>query len=294
MILVDTVAAIMLVVERHDPVHQALNRALVLARHFHARLDLVLYDDDYVDAASAPRTALDSARQRSARDYLEALRGSIDSPGVEITIDVVGGMPLPEAVVHKVLNRCPDLVVRCSHSDRRGEFARSDMRLVRVCPAPVLLTTGRPWRARPRLAAVVDICDRHGRETPLAVTAMGKCLRAGCEGDLDILYAGPDTGAGERGAMQDEIRRRLAELRTEGGVDEAHLRAITPSAPASLARLVESRGIDVLIHAVPDPQPDGPGWTGTAQLDRQLAPLDCDLLFVRPGRYQRYDRPAVS
>jgi hypothetical protein len=71
------------------------------------------------------------------------------------------------------------------------------------------------------------------------------------------------------------------------------VRAVAPSAPASLARLVESQGFDVLIHAVPDPQPASTGWAGGPPIDRQLAPLGCDLLFVRPGRYQRYDQSAA-
>lgn len=291
----------MLVVERHDPAHQVLNRALVLARHLHARLDLLLFDGDYVEPASVAVPGREQARQRnerSAREYLEALRGSIDAPGVEITIDVVGGSTLAEAVVHKVLNRCPDLVIRCAHTDGRGEFARSDMRLVQVCPAPLLLTSGRPWHARPHLAAVVDLCDRRSLESTRAVTAMGARLREGCAGELDILYEDPSLTEGEggfvAGPMHDELRRRLNELRAQGGVDEEHLHAIAPAATASLARLVESRGFDVLIHAVPDPQPAGSAWSGATPPSRQLAPLDCDLLFVRPGRYQRYDRLPVN
>lgn len=304
----------MLVVERHDPAHQVLNRALVLARHLHARLDLLLFDEEYVEPASVAAPGHEQARQRnersarSAREYLEALRGSIDAPGVEITIDVVGGATLAEAVVHKVLNRCPDLVIRCAHTDGRGEFARGDMRLVQVCPAPVLLTCGRPWHARPHLAAVVDLYDRHSLESTRAVTAMGARLREGCAGELDILYEDPSLtegegegeGAGEgegglvAGPRHDELLRRLSELCVQGGVDEEHLHPIAPAATASLARLVESRGFDVLIHAVPDPQPAGAAWSGTTPPNRPLAPLECDLLFVRPGRYQRYDRPVVN
>ena len=293
----------MLVVERHDPAHQALNRALVLARHLHARLDLLLFDGDYVEAAAVAVPGREQARQRnerSARDYLEALRGSIDAPGVEITIDVVGGSTLADAVVHKVLNRCPDLVIRCAHTDGRGEFARGDMRLVQVCPAPVLLTSGRPWHARPHLAAVVDLRDRHSLESTRAVTAMGARLCEGCAGELDILYEDPGLaeGVGEGGStagpVHDELLRRLSEICAQGGVDEEHLHAVAPAEAASLARLVESRGFDVLIHAVPDPQPAGAARSGATPPNRPLAPLECDLLFVRPGRYQRYDRQAIN
>lgn len=281
----------MLVVERREPAHQALGRALVLARHFRARLELVLYEGEFADSVT-PAQGAQRARVLSGIGYLEALRSSISDPGVEILLDVVAGNTLHEAVVHTVLNRCPDLVVRAAHADAAaaGDFLRADMRLVRACPAPVLLTSGRPWHARPRLAALVDLFDRHGPAMPRAVAAMGARLREGCAGDLEILYAAQDGVAAAGALAGDDARSRASDLAHQCGA-EAHGLPVMP-ASTSLAQFVGLQGFDVLIHGVPDPDP--PLRALLAMSRQQAALADCDLLFVRPGRYQSYDRLPVG
>lgn len=281
----------MLVVERREPVHQALHRALVLARHFHASLELVLYEGEAADVPVTHETRRDGLRAGKA--YLESLCGSITDPGVPILLDVVTGGTLHEAVVHAVLNRCPDLVVRAAHAHGAAarEFLRADMLLVRACPAPVLLTSGRAWHPRPRLAAFVDIFDRRGPAATRAVAAMGACLRQACGGDLEIICSAPQVDgspvdeADARGSG-DEETGRLAELLQQCDPGPSALSRIPES--SSLAQLVERQGVDLLVHAVPDPLPAR--RASLLSPDRALAALECDVLFVRPGRYRRYDQ----
>ena len=84
----EPLSCILLLVERGDRVHEGLNKALLVARHFHARLELFLCDTERYgpfrpdNAAALARTHASCVAE--GRDYLQALRKTIVAPDITI------------------------------------------------------------------------------------------------------------------------------------------------------------------------------------------------------------------
>jgi nucleotide-binding universal stress UspA family protein len=178
-------SSILLLVERGDQGHQALNKALLLARHFRARLELFLCDTERYSFPSssgdgAAKAAL-AAREAEAREYVQALRKTILAPEVEVSSDAVCHVSLRAAVADKLRRSPIDLVVKAAHS--------IDWPLVASCAAPILLTRGRPWHPVPRFAAAIDLQDRHGAAKRSAIARIAHSLSRNCGAQLETLFA---------------------------------------------------------------------------------------------------------
>jgi hypothetical protein len=177
----------LVIMEVLDPARLALARAVLLARHFGARLELFLCD---VQAAYEFGHAYDHGSTAAARAenllasqrYLESvLRTMADD--VAVTAHAACQSPLCEAVARRVLDSGPDLVIKAAAGARGGAGLDSDdWQLARTSPAPLLLTPGRPWRARPRFAVLTGSAD------DLASRAAAYLAR-GVDAQLDVLEA---------------------------------------------------------------------------------------------------------
>jgi hypothetical protein len=162
--------SILLVAERTDSIHQGVNRALMLARYLHARLDIVLADPG--------RALSDSIRATTeARAYLDALRQSVTATDVEIATDSALSGPLHEHVASKVRKEGSHFIVKSIDSQHRSDDSALTWRLVHSCPAPLLLTQGRPWHPQARFAVAVGACTRSNQ--------IMAALQLACSADLN-------------------------------------------------------------------------------------------------------------
>lgn len=190
------VASILLLVERGDRVHEGLNKALMLARHFHARLDLFLCDTEgYLQVHSGAMAVDARTRERciaEGSDYLRALRKSIVAPDVEIAFEAVCQRSPGEAVTAKVERSATDLIVKTTEANRRGAGGRgaADWAAIAACPAPLLLTRGRSWRPVPQFAAALEMPQSSMSASACAVADLGAALADGCGAELDLLWVG--------------------------------------------------------------------------------------------------------
>jgi hypothetical protein len=189
---------VLVVMEVLDPARLALARAVLLARHFGARLELFLCD---VQAAYEFGHAYDSGSTAAARTenllasqrYLESvLRTMADD--VAVTVHAACQSPLCEAVARRVLDTGPDLVIKAAAGAKGGAGLDSDdWQLARTSPAPLLLTAGRPWRARPRFAVLTGSAD------DLASRATAAYLARGVDAQVDVLEVQDPATAPARG-----------------------------------------------------------------------------------------------
>src|SRR5262249_51231162 len=149
-----------------DESRHVLNKAMILARHFGARLELFLCDSEnaYALSHSYDREGVAAARDAclvAGHRYLDAVRRSL-AEDVRITTHVACESPLYEAIVRRALDTQPDLVIKGAAGSRplrRFSLDANDWQLARACPVALMLTRGRPWNARPRFAAAVDVSD---------------------------------------------------------------------------------------------------------------------------------------
>src|SRR6185312_6044674 len=284
------VTSILVVLDRSGRDAPLVNKALVLARELNARIELFSCDaeHEYALKRSYDRRGVEAARQKCVadlNDYLRRLSYLVTAQDVAVSIDVVCESPLYEGIVHKVFKTCPDLVMKAAASGGaagRSALDANDWELVRTCPVPLLLSRGRAWAPRPRIAAAVDVS---GEETPRLLQRIlqsAAYLSEGCNGELDLVF-------GERsGAAAPTEKAHAAKLHNLA--QEVQLAAdrgwrLTGDPATTLRAFAAEQQPDVLVIGALTHQARDAGHVGT--LTRKLVDtLDCDFVLLRPRRFE--------
>lgn len=277
--------SILVVAERRDAAHQALLKGYVLARHFGARLELFHCDSEHALALqhSYDARGIEGTRQAclaEGRRFLEALRQSVVAADVSIALDVACESPLYEGIVRKVLASRPDLVIKAVGVDEghRDIFSASDSQLVRTCPAPLMLTRGRPWNVTPRFLAAVDLSPEEVPGIAEAIVKTGGFLARGCRGQLDLVYSDRRTDGSREPAVA------LEALARECGATAQELHVLQGEPEVALLELAAQRRYDVVLLGALGHQGGYAALVGslTAKL---IDGLVCDFVLMKPDSY---------
>ena len=263
-----------------------MTKATVLARHFGARVELFLYATEQSLGFRRPHDT--GGRQRAlhtcveqGRCYLESLRAAMAADiGVDTFIATL--TPLAEAIVQRVQETAPDLVIKGAHDFRAAVNLTpdpNDWLLARTCPVPLMLTCGSPWAARPRFAAVVDMANPAALALPRSIVDTARYLACGCHASLDVVYSESGVRTGQR--------RTGAALALEGSGAEYDVQAerlqLLESAPEqTLDEIVKRRHYDVLFLGGLTPHGKLPGSVGRLT-SQQGESLICDMVLMKPA-----------
>jgi universal stress protein E len=153
----------------------AFDAALLLARRFGARLELLMSDYQDLHAAYfSPPTAtvqeFHDAVMSAHRAVLEKYARRAEEAGVPALCEALWGTPFHEVVLGRVAATQPDLVVKHSvHHNRieRTLFTGTDWHLIRDCPVPLLLVKA-PDRLE-RAPVLVCVDPLHSHDKPAAL-----------------------------------------------------------------------------------------------------------------------------
>jgi universal stress protein E len=281
--------SILMVVEPDDGVHRLLAKACVLTRHFGARLELFLCDAEQAYALSHAYDSRGIAEARSAcladrRRYLESLRDTVAARDLPISVDVACESPLYEGILQKVLRSCPDLVILSARAGERGRpsggLSASAWQVIRTCPVPVMLTSGRPWRAAPAFAASVDISDEETPGLALAILRTAQFVAARCAGKLEILYCERDSAAQTARGEQ-----ALTALARDAAIAEPHVRTFEGDPAVELPRAALRAGYDLMVLGALTHRRGFAALVGTLT-SKLVESLECDFILVKPGSYR--------
>jgi universal stress protein E len=286
---VDKLTSILVVVDPADESRHVLARAMMLARHFRARLELFLCDSE---SAYTLRHTYDSRGITAARDacvasgqrYLDAVRRSV-AEDVQITSYVACESPLYEAVVHRALETNPDLVIKSAagqHPMRRFTLDANDWHLARTCPTALMLTRGRPWNARPRFAAAVDINDTDGGTLARSILETAGFMAGGCKAELDVVFSSPAGAGSETRAKQaDSLSRLVNEFRVGG----EHTTLLDGTAEETLPAFAGTKEFDVLVMGALTRRRGLSTLVGTLT-SKLVDALECDFVLVKPESFK--------
>jgi universal stress protein E len=176
----------------------AFDAALLLARRFGARLELLM--NDYQDLHAAyfsPPTAtvqeFHDAVMAAHRTVLEKYVHRAEAAGVPAICEALWGTPFHEVVLGRVAATRPDLVVKHSvHHNRieRTLFTGSDWHLIRDCPTPLLLVKAPERLQGTRLLVCVDPLHSHDKPASLDHRLLGtaKFLAGPLGGEVHALH----------------------------------------------------------------------------------------------------------
>jgi universal stress protein E len=282
----DKLTSIMAVVDREGQNRHVLAKAMVLARHFHAKVELFLCDSEH---AYALRHTYDSRGVATAREvclaetrtFLESLRLSIAADDVPISTFAACESPLYEGIVQRVLQGCPDLVIKAAageHPMRRLTLDANDWQLARTCPVPLMLTRGRPWKPQPRFAAAIDVSDQETAGLARAILDTSEYFALGCQAELEVLYS-------ERGGVEAPAREAsLRKLTHDAGVKDMNVHVLKGEPEETLAGFASERNYDALVLGALTHR-KGPATLVGTLTSRLVDALACDFILVKPGAY---------
>ncbi len=281
----------------------AARKGAVLARSLGVRLELfVARYDQFVDTNDKARNGLLKRTAEKFQSLHEELSADLD-----VRLDVRWDRPVDEAVVRKVEEVKPGIVVKDTHyhpAIKRAIFSNTDWNLIRTCPVPLLLAKAAPLSARPRIVAAVDPVCAHDKPARLdrRILGVSRALGAALNGELTVVHAFDDAavsaaihaaaGAGMGAAaplMQspeiletEEKKRRDAfeALLREESIDLSQSRLLTGNPVDELIRCAEDMSAEIMVTGAVSRSGLKRlliGQTAEALLDR----VPCDLLVVK-------------
>jgi universal stress protein E len=287
---VEKLTSILIVLDRSSRDIPLLAKSLMLARQFSARVEFFCCDAEfeYTLRHVYDERGLTEARQARAmhlREYLQQLCDQFATQRLDISIDAACESPLYEGVVRKIVKSAPDLVMKAAALEPfegRGALDVNDWQLVRTCPVPLFLSRGAIWSPRPRFAAAVDVSEEETPGFAEMIFRTAEYLRAGCQGELDILF-------GERTDIDGRTRQEhAATLRRLGR--EFHCAAdriqILVGDPATMLAAFEVRlHHDLLVLGALTHHSGLTALIGTLT-GELMNTLTCDFLLVRPNGFE--------
>jgi universal stress protein E len=284
---VEKLTSILVILDRSSRDAHLLTKSLWLAREFKARVEFFWCDAEfeYTLRHVYDDRGLTQARQARVihmRDYLQELCDQHAAAHVEISIDAACESPLYEGIVRKVFKSQPDLVIKAcalESSEGRGALDVNDWQLVRTCPVPLLLSQGRLWPARPRFAAAVDASEMETPGLAEMILQTAEFLRAGSQGELDILF-GERKGIGGRPRDEHDATVRL--LGREINLAGDRIENLAGDSVAAMTDSLEHHDVLILGAVNHHTGPTALVGTITGEL---MNTLSSDFLLLRPSDF---------
>lgn len=204
-----------------------LDKAVALARHFGARIDLLVTD------AVQMRSFLSLC---VAHKYEEVTMSSV----------YPGARTLEELILERAYSNKPDLVIKSPAPNERApeSLHESDWRLAAECPAPVLIVRQQPWAKPTRFAVAVDVADTDRVRLSRDMLHGAGFFALGVRGNLDILYSERER-ADEAVRMQRAVK--VAQLVREFHVGCERIQMYSGAPQERLPPLIAARHYDVLV-----------------------------------------------
>lgn len=276
--------SILVALGREGDPSQVLLGAAKLARCLNARIEIFLCDAERAFALqhqydTEGRERLGEAALGKSRAWLERLWKSLDVTDVPATMEAVYETPLFEAVCRKARRSNSDLVIRGIGAGAVSTFSVSDYDLVYACPAPLLLTRGRPWPPKPNVAVAVDISGDESPERAATILGVAGRIASACGASLELLYASQLANA-KADALQgkrDLLSARAAAANVHP--DEVHVLSGDPA--RAIPELIARRGYDLLVLGATTHRRASTAQVGTLT-QRLIETVECDLLLVKP------------
>ena len=181
--------------------------------------------------------------------------------------------------MHAVERTRPDIVVR---GVAPGEpLDPNTWELVAECPAPLLLTRGHPWKARPVIAGAIDVSAGESRELTRAILRSAAGFAGATGGTVEIVHAG---GIGsESSPACDAARRALVERARDADLEgtECHLIAGEPA--QALREFCARSNFDLIVLGALTRRQTLGALVGTLT-GRLIESVESDFLLVKSGR----------
>jgi nucleotide-binding universal stress UspA family protein len=269
----EKLTSVLAVVDRIEAADMLLAKSVALARHFSARVGVLLRDPTYAHSVAT------LCAQRAYGD-------------LSLTVDRRANLPLAEVIVDAVQDAAADFVIKAPmgvHPLGRALLHATDRRVAGLCPVPLMLAGPRGWSPEPRFAAALDVRDTSRTTLARAIVHTAGFLALGCQAELDVVYSEREIND-ERVRMERAVR--LAQVVREFHIGSERLRLLTGPPDETVTAFGAHGSYDVLILGAVTQRTGLP--TMFASLTSQLVDaFNCDVVLVKDDgqsvRQQRLD-----
>jgi universal stress protein E len=285
----DELNSILVVASRMPSDLPLLEKAVRFARSAGARIQLF-----YCDVHSGRPLGLESETGKAEQAwcdrvgdhvrYLEALTARVHARGVSVIPEADCDRSLSDAILRKVGQYHPDLVMKTpagSHPLRLFTLDFNDWRLARNCPVTLMLVRGLMWAPAPRFGALVNVSEKAIRQLPGAILHACEYLSLGCEGEVEVTYC-EDSGDPESAADRAAALERLT---CEHHIPVARIHILHGDPDSLLPDFVAKQAYDVLVLGAPSHRRGLAAMAGGLN-SKLVDAVDSDLLLVRQPVYE--------
>ena len=294
-------------VDPHATSMAAVGLAARLATGLDAALELFtpVYNSHISLAHFEDRASMQHARDTLVNRYRDRLAQVVAELGIgeRAECHAAWDHPLEEALIRRVLERAATLLVfALPTGELTGgrRLSSAQWQLVRHCPAPLLLTRGRPWREAPVVVAAVDPTGRHGRSDELDVNILttAERLAGAVRGTVHAFHAWEQALSaliGDRevtlapDVVETETQRRRREwvysVLADADVAPARVSLVEGRPEEALPEYCREMAADLVVMGAIARNPFGRIFIGSTA-ERVLEQLPCDLLVVKPETFR--------
>jgi universal stress protein E len=283
----------------------AVDKAAHLARCSHASVELLICDiASALNDHLAPPECRAHPNNTELLDLLDELAVPLRSEGTDVTLRIIYGKSLPDALLDYIRGSNADLVIKDAHthSTARRTFARNtDWHLIRGCSVPLLLTKGRVWGERPSLITAVDLNpgDEQAEASIRHVLDFSASINRHLNGDLHLVNSYiPTAFAAIVSAGRQSVSREYVEaVQVENSFRHCQLVSVGNEYGVSPTHLHVEMGAphDCLKHVVKAIHADFVVVSGSLHKWQRmfigsaaatlLESLDCDVLIIGTSEF---------
>lgn len=259
-----------------------VERAKMLAQHSNAKLELFINNSEPAGTEEA---------------ILESLQNELSKLQLAVNIDFRSEKDLSEAVVAKIHEVKPDLVLKSTHGHDSLKYTfitNSDWKLIRSCPAPLLLVKPTAWHYNGGVVAAVDplhpkaeqsnldhelvACAEYFEETFNQVVKVFHCYYP----VSDAMHPNNSNSNEELKAVKKLHNQKIYQLISSHNIDPENLEIVRGDLMVELIDYLKSASANILvIGALSRTRLENFIVGSTAEKILDNAP--CDILILKPG-----------
>jgi universal stress protein E len=284
----EKLTSILVVANRTAADRTLLEKAVALARNVGARIHLFSCDAELARRLrhSCPTEEAEKAWNMCLAEhitYLRRLQADVSAPDVQISVDAACQSPLHEGIVSKIRETGADLVMKSPagvHPLRRLALDSNDWKLTKACPTTLMLVRTHPWRAVPKIAALIDVSEDSTAQFAQTIVHASEYFALGCHGELEVVYSEASSNDREQSERLDCLQRLMREYH----VDASHVHVLSGDPDHVVPDFAAGQNYDaVVLGAVTHRK--GIAGLGGMLTSRIADAVDCDLILV--GRSDR-------
>lgn len=264
------IKSILLVIDPTVDYDPACDRALFIAKSTGASVRLFINNENTLTSHSYVYEGVDGAFFENQRRLFEEHYRKIlteneqrfSSEGVDVSCHFAEQHHLAEAIIAETEKYQPDLVIKSTHHHKaieRSLISNTDWRLIRKCPAPLLLVKPGDWQAGGVAVTAVDPLHSKAEQAKLdrvlldATTQISRqlnlkpCVFHSYFPFVSSLFPLETESSEHLERIKQHHRKALDELLTDYEIEEANVELSAGDLAPSLVQFLEDKSANLLI-----------------------------------------------